>query len=42
MAHEQLTQGIEGFTQALRNLETLRANRLTEIGENNHPAIAVN
>jgi transaldolase len=40
MANEQLTQGIKGFSDALMSLEKLLANRLSEIGENNNPAIA--
>jgi transaldolase len=41
MARELLSQGIEGFTQALVALEKLLANRLSAIGENDHPAIAI-
>jgi transaldolase len=40
MASQQLTQGIEGFSSALVVLEKLLANRLAEIGEVVHPAIA--
>lgn len=40
MAAEQLTQGIEGFSRALVDLETLLAKRLTVMGENSHPVLA--
>jgi transaldolase len=40
MAHEQLTQGIQGFTKALESLEKLLADRLTQLGRNNVPRAA--
>ena len=32
MANDKLKEGIEGFTEALENLEKLLAKRLTELG----------
>jgi transaldolase len=40
MTHEKLTEGIEGFSAALEELEQLLANRLSERGANTHPELA--
>ncbi len=40
MAHEKLTEGIEGFSTALGDLEKLLANRLSELGVNTQPELA--
>ena len=40
MAHEKLTEGIEGFSAALVELEKLLAKRLTELGANAQPELA--
>lgn len=40
MAHEKLTEGINGFGAALVELERLLARRLTELGANNQPVLA--
>jgi transaldolase len=40
MAHEKLTEGIEGFSSALGELEKLLANRLSELGANTRPELA--
>ncbi len=40
MAHEKLTEGIQGFSAALEELEKLLANRLSELGVNTQPELA--
>jgi transaldolase len=40
MAREKLAEGIEGFSAALKQLEQLLANRLSELGANTHAALA--
>ena len=39
MAHDKLKEGIEGFSAALEKLETLLANRLTELGANQQQTV---
>ena len=41
MASDKLSEGIKGFSDALVNLEKLLANRLTELGANTRPELAV-
>jgi transaldolase len=40
MASDKLTEGIDGFTKALVNLENLLAKRLTEMEGKPEPALA--
>ncbi len=40
MAHDKLAEGISGFSKALVNLETMLANRITELEEQPEPAMA--
>jgi transaldolase len=40
MAHDKLKEGIEGFSKALVNLETMLAHRITELEEQPEPAMA--
>ena len=40
MAHDKLAEGIEGFSKALVNLETMLARRITEMEEQAVPAMA--
>ena len=40
MAHDKLKEGIEGFSKALVNLETILAQRITEMEEQPEPAMA--
>jgi transaldolase len=40
MAHDKLTEGIEGFSKSLHELEELLAHRLSEIGANTKPELA--
>jgi hypothetical protein len=40
MARAKLTEGIDGFSSALEGLETLLANRLSELGANTRPVLA--
>ncbi len=40
MAHDKLTEGIEGFSKSLHELEELLANRLSELGANTQPELA--
>lgn len=40
MANEKLTEGIESFSSALAELETVLANRLSELGANPRPELA--
>ncbi len=40
MAHDKLKEGIEGFSKALVNLETILAQRITQMEEQPEPAMA--
>jgi transaldolase len=40
MAHDKLTEGIEGFSKSLHELEELLAHRLSEIGASTKPELA--
>ena len=40
MAHDKLKEGIEGFSKALVNLETILAHRITELEHEPEPAMA--
>ncbi len=39
MAHDKLKEGIEGFSEALGNLEELLSKRLTELGASEHATV---
>ncbi|HEY1214592.1 MAG TPA: hypothetical protein VGE93_13260, partial [Bryobacteraceae bacterium] len=41
MAHDKLKEGIEGFSEALENLEKLLSDRLTKLGAGEKEELAV-